>query len=701
MRKRITFISAMLFCFGLSLKLQAQDNYNLCGQHSVQSQLPYSEERELRMSKLDQEQKAMQEFVKTQQPTRQIYKIPVVFHILHYNGTENISNEQIFDAMEVLNRDYRKLNADAANVYFDFNESNPNAVATPADIEVEFVLATKAPDGTCFNGITRTISPKTITSGDGFVQLDEVIHGNDVYKGIWPSKNYMNVIVVKNSNNTGGYTFMPGSFNPDNMYASIWVNCDYVGRFGTSTENKSRVLTHEVGHWLNLHHTWGGNNNPMIACGDDEVDDTPETRGTTSCNLNENYCGVRANVENYMDYSYCSKMFTHGQKDRMRACLMVAPRNTLWTPENQVLTGIDGSSGLCAVDFGTAKERYCVGESVQFTDYSTQGQTSWSWELEGASPAVSNQQNPLVTYATPGVYKVKLTASDGTTTLSKTKEAFIRINPESVLPYFQGFEYVQNIQEIEEAVIHNITPDAPTFEVVNTAAATDNKSLCLYNFYATEESTHEYISPVFDLSQLSSSDKVTLSFKYAYRKKAAENNEKLIVTATKDCGTTWLTRREISGNSLSSEVLSSGFVPVKEDFKTVHVTGITGTLFSENFQFRIAFEASSGNNLYLDDINFYRGAPSDENVLGLENLSTNYKWNIFPNPANKEVTVDFSLSQAEKITLKLTDLAGKTVFENAFYTAEGANEILLDVATFTPGIYLVHLGNQIKKLVVE
>ncbi len=40
-------------------------------------------------------------------PKRVIYKIPIVFHILHNGGVENISNEQVFDAVNILNRDYR------------------------------------------------------------------------------------------------------------------------------------------------------------------------------------------------------------------------------------------------------------------------------------------------------------------------------------------------------------------------------------------------------------------------------------------------------------------------------------------------------------------------------------------------------------------------------------------------------------------
>ena len=45
-----------------------------------------------------------------------VYTIPVVFHVLHMNGIENISHDQILDAVAVLNRDFRLQNADANNV---------------------------------------------------------------------------------------------------------------------------------------------------------------------------------------------------------------------------------------------------------------------------------------------------------------------------------------------------------------------------------------------------------------------------------------------------------------------------------------------------------------------------------------------------------------------------------------------------------
>ena len=123
-----------------------------------------------------------------------IYKIPVVFHVLHINGVENISDEQIYDALTILNRDYRKLNPDAANVHAEFQ-------GMPTDVEVEFVLATKAPNGACFKGITRTLNALSYDGADGDAQVTAIKNGNDVFQGNWPGNKYLNIfhsLIFKN-----------------------------------------------------------------------------------------------------------------------------------------------------------------------------------------------------------------------------------------------------------------------------------------------------------------------------------------------------------------------------------------------------------------------------------------------------------------------------------------------------------------------
>ena len=78
----------------------------------------------------------------------ELYIIPVVFHVIHDNGEENISDAQIHDAMDILNADFRKLNADTGQIVAGF-------VDVAADVDVEFHLAKRDPEGNCHSGINR------------------------------------------------------------------------------------------------------------------------------------------------------------------------------------------------------------------------------------------------------------------------------------------------------------------------------------------------------------------------------------------------------------------------------------------------------------------------------------------------------------------------------------------------------------------
>jgi hypothetical protein len=102
-----------------------------------------------------------------------LYIIPIVFHVIHNYGVENINDDQILDAVKQLNIQFRKLNADTATVHADFQ-------GMPSDAEIEFVLATKAPNGACFKGITRTMSPLSYQGDDGNAQVTAIRNGNDV-----------------------------------------------------------------------------------------------------------------------------------------------------------------------------------------------------------------------------------------------------------------------------------------------------------------------------------------------------------------------------------------------------------------------------------------------------------------------------------------------------------------------------------------
>jgi PKD repeat protein/photosystem II stability/assembly factor-like uncharacterized protein len=69
------------------------------------------------------------------------------------------------------------------------------------------------------------------------------------------------------------------------------------------------------------------------------------------------------------------------------------------------------------------------GQTVTFTDGSTNGPTSWDWTFAGGTPSSSVQQNPQVVYDVAGTYDVVLTATNEAGSDTETKVGYITVNP--------------------------------------------------------------------------------------------------------------------------------------------------------------------------------------------------------------------------------------------------------------------------------
>ena len=80
---------------------------------------------------------------------RAVVTIPVVVHVVYNTSSQNISTAQVQSQIDVLNEDYRAMNADVSGVPSVWT----NRVA---DSEIQFALAAQDPDGFLTNGITRT-----------------------------------------------------------------------------------------------------------------------------------------------------------------------------------------------------------------------------------------------------------------------------------------------------------------------------------------------------------------------------------------------------------------------------------------------------------------------------------------------------------------------------------------------------------------
>lgn len=273
-----------------------------------------------------------------------VYQIPVVFHVVWNTESQNLPDSVILDQMAILNQDYRRL--------------NPNAVETrdifldiAADAEIEFVLATQDPFGNPTNGINRV---ETTRNGFEFnifsqdITVDEVKFTDTGGADAWDTQNYLNIWVCNITAGFGlqpfGFAYPPNgapnwegtfTFIPDNVqgvvvhYTAVGSNSS-VGLEDNFPGNEGgRTLTHEVGHYLGLRHTWG--DAFFNGCSaDDGIADTPNiaTNNNFACNFNANTCNdgegdLPDMGENFMDYNQddCVNMFTLGQVDAMRYVL--------------------------------------------------------------------------------------------------------------------------------------------------------------------------------------------------------------------------------------------------------------------------------------------------------------------------------------------------------------------------------------------
>jgi PKD repeat protein len=660
-----------------------------CGQHKIQERM-MRDPVFRKQFEADQEELRLLEQQLAKDNTRKrgtVYTIPVVFHVIHDGGVSNISRAQIQDAMDILNRDFRKKNVDAADVHADFQ-------GMPSDVEIQFAFATKAPNGVCFSGITRTYSTSTDVTGQSQVQA--VRSGNDVFKGEWTGRNYLNVFVASGIEAGAGYTFNPYG-NGNSMSNGIWIINSYLGSKGTSNVSNSRTLTHEVGHWLNLAHTWGPNNSPgdPASCStDDGVTDTPNTIGVRWCNLNEATCGVRANVENYMDYSYCSKMFTPGQVSRMRTAIQagVGGRSNLWTTLNLSNVGANVRP-ICAANFSPSIPQACEGSNVTFIDESYNSPKTWNWSFPGANPSTSILQNPIVSYAKAGVYSVTLTVSDGTSSKTITKDSVITIYTKGrKIPFLEGFD---DLFELKNSTFWSTSStSSKLFEVTNSTSYTGQKSIEFNNYNVIGKTTTELLSGAFDLSGVEDQSKVTLTFKYAYRKRNALNSEALRIFMSNDCGANWSLRRSISGSFLSNQVVEEEWSPsLLSDWVTIHITNINSSFWNSNTRLKFAFDGNGGNNFFLDDINIYPSGPTSELQLSLEEntLST---FQLYPNPTDGELNISFESLANQDLTYTIVDIYGKVVREDIIHASIGNNLIICTTTNLAAGSYFIRLNTK-------
>ena len=630
MKQIFTFLIALL---ALQQSTLAQ---RVCGTTEYQMMLE-QEDPSIINRREEIEQFTRDFLISNPQGERALVRIPVVVHVVYNTTAENISDAQIQSQITVLNQDFRKLNADAANT--------PSAFAGLAgDANIEFCLASVDPNGNATSGILRVPTSATSFGTNNTVKSSASGGSNP-----WNAGKYLNLWVCDISGSILGYAQFPGG-----SASTDGVVCDYqyFGTIGTATApfNKGRTATHEVGHWLNLYHIWGDDGTGCT--GSDQVTDTPNAGGPNyGCPAFPRVtCSNGPNGDmfmNYMDYTddACMFMFSNGQISRMQALFSTGgARNGLIT-----------SNGC-----GTPTPVLC-GAITNLTSASiTQTGATISWAA--------------VTGATGYVLQYKPASSTVWTTVNVTTTSF------AITGLTAGTAYNAQVQSVCSA-------GNGSFSAINFTTTSATTS-CTDTYESNNSSSAAKTIPVnTNITARIGTSTDTDWFRFS-NTSTARNIRIDLTNLPADYDVRLYnpsgTQVAISQNgSITSEAI-------------VYNTTTTGTWRIQVYGYQGAFNSTLCYTLRAS-ISASTFREGDETPAAELNSSASDSdvviANVFPNPTNGKLNVILEASEAQNTQLSIRDITGRTALQQNVVCTSGSNTIILDMESLPNGYYLLVIDN--------
>jgi len=677
------------------------------------------------------------QFAKTTADT--ILYVPIVFHVIHTYGSEYVTDNEIYKCVSDINLMYNKQNPDTTAVIAPFKKWIGKA-------NIKFVFPTKDPQGNPTNGITRRFSYMATNAGD-LAKFDQ-----------WAPDSYMNVWIVNKFSSdhasAAAYAYKPAT-------AAIPYFAFYDGVITVASYlNTDNTISHELGHELNLDHTFGNTNGNGTqsgiwftnTCGDDGVDDTPPTKGynTTGCipgALYDTTCATgykvvyvrpstgaldslvdypdTCNSQNVMDYTYCSKMFTIGQTVRMRAALNspTAGRNNLISSTNLSKTGalsprvdLKPVADFSPSTFFVCKTGAPLGTSVTFRDRSWRDTvTGWSWNFSnGASVATATTSTVANSFSQTGWVTASLVASSNAGADTITKKQIYVADPagNQAIGYFQEFSGA----DVAQYPMFNYFNNEWKWELADVGYY-DNKCIRYHN-YDTRSGTaglalntpegdyDDFYTTAFDLSSTPVGSPLNLNFfsSGAFRSANFDDmNDTLEIAYTATCGTNYTTIKKISKADIASVgTRSEFFVPQWQgDWKLNSID--LGTLRNTSVFFRFRYRPGVFSSFdFGSGNNFYIDRIYVSNMpLGVNTVELKEKgMTISPNPTtgNSFISIDGVTNQ--EVGIQILDVTGKLVYTAREFVFDATTKVQIPAdAIATKGMYIVHVLTNEKTLV--
>ncbi len=610
--------------------------------HELEAQDPGLTDR---MQRVERETQQWINQSNTAQRGAAVVTIPVVVHVVYNTSAQNISDAQINSQINILNQDFRKLNADVSLLPSVFS-------ALAADCEIQFCLAQRDPQGLATNGIVRRSTTTTSFSSNNAIK-SSTSGGSSP----WPSNAYLNIWVGNLSGGLLGYAQFPGGAASTD---GVVVNYTAFGNTGTAAApfNKGRTATHEVGHWLNLRHIWGD-----ATCGDDFVGDTPTQQTANygcpafprvTCNN-----GPNGDLHmNYMDYTddACMYMFTTGQKTRMLASLNTT-RASLLTSQGCVppvaaacssatgltVTGITTTTATlnwAAVSGATSYNvRY---KAVSATAWTTISSTSLSLALTG------------LTSGTTYEFQVQVVCSAGTGNFSASTN------------------WTTTAVSCNDVYESNNTRNAAKTIAVNT------------DIFAKIGTSSD--KDWFRFSTVSGST----NLKVVLDQLPADYDIRLYNSS----GST-LATSALSGTS--AETIIRNTTAAATYF--VQIYPYSTASINTNLCYRLRINTSGTAFRGDAPVEFTEGNENPDKINPLEDVL------VYPNPASDLLNINFFNPEDGIVSAEVIDMLGKTVMNTTINAGEGFNRAEMNISSVMNGIYFLRLQQNgeyvVRKFIVK
>lgn len=487
-----------IFQFGMPAGL-SQSGHIFCGSEEYEDIL--IQDYKYRSS-LESEIEKYIKFRNRKERKTSIITVPVVFHIIHNNGPENLTEERIFTALSNLN------NAFANKGKYSHSEG--------VDTKIQFCLAQRDEEDKEFSGYIRHKSEYTDMSLPGSFQAIEEIATFDRSK-------YLNIQIVQN--------------------VCLSQNCNILGFGGAYRlvveaktvgvkEGGDVTLIHEMGHALGLFHTFRGGckNDDCLRDGDLVCDTPPDNRNFEGCNNLSNSCHTDEDDTttnnpyrptslggagdqpddniNYMDYneSICKSHFTQGQSDRMQFII-----NERYAPLLLSKVCLPPCDATVVADFDLP-DSIEVGSELSIINTSLNANV-YQWSVNGE--VVSNSVDLSYSFNDVGLYTIALEAYSNDTlcepqSIIKTISVFCPIQAcieYEVIDQYLHFEhctengdnFLWTIYSGENEVLYESTEPQDSYYINNV----DYVRLCLTaSSEFCEDEICEYITIANDGSEI-------------------------------------------------------------------------------------------------------------------------------------------------------------------------------------------------------